>query len=87
MVQVPATKKAALMELAGGKGLAKKAAEQLYNKVYDEIEATIKGSMTAMSLEEKQNTIINIMAQKSIPASTYSLFCRHLINYFGGRSL
>ena len=55
-----------------------------YNKVYDEIEATIKGSMTAMSREQKEQVVTGTMAAHGLNDEQAS---SSLKEHFGGRAL
>lgn len=55
-----------------------------YNRVYDEIEATIKGSMTAMGRDEKEQVVKGTMQAHGLTDETA---CNSLIEHFGGKAL
>jgi hypothetical protein len=57
---------------------------QQYNKVYDEIHAAIKGSMTAMSREQKEQVVQETMAAHGLKDEEAKT---SLMSHFGGMTL
>ena len=49
-----------------------------YNKLYDEIKATIKGSAIAMNKEQKQKVVRDVMHEVNDPET-----CESLMKHFG----
>lgn len=65
----------------------KKMEKDTYNKIYDEIEAEIKGSMLALGDVAKVEVITRVMHDQGFPASRYEQAYNRLREAFVGRSL
>lgn len=76
------TAEEAIQEIAEKAGRHLDEAKAMYNKVYDHIEATIKGSALALGEQGKIAAVVSGMMLCELPAFTYTKTCEHLKQYF-----
>lgn len=72
-----------IAEIVRKMSLTEQTAQELYNKLYDEIMATIKGSMHVMTRSEKDKEISRTMIAHGFPPGRYAVLEQHLSAYFG----
>jgi hypothetical protein len=79
------TAEQAIQEISEKAGRTLDEAKAIYNTVYDDIEATIKGSAQVMGEHAKKAAVISSMAMHEVPSFVYTKTVAHLTEHFLGR--
>jgi len=76
------TREQAIQEISDKLGRTLDEAKAVYEKVYDLIEATLKGSATVMGEHAKIAAVVSTMQMNELPTFIFTKTCAHYKAYF-----